>query len=212
MARRQLKPSPSAAIFRVRWSDIDGHEAELLARRSRHGLWRATRAPAARPPSIAVLPFDNMSGDPAQDYFADGMSEDLITALSRIRWLFVIAATRPLSTRTAAVDVRQVARELGVRYVLEGSARRAGNQLRVSAQLIDAGDGGHHWAEQYDRKLGDIFAVQDEITRSVVAAIEPRLLAAEGVRAFSRSFRRSRSLGAGGAGSNADLAPDARRL
>ena len=138
-------------------------------------------------PSIAVLPFDNMSGDPTQEYFADGISEDLITGLSRIRWLFVIARNSTFVYKNRAVDVRQVARELGVRYVLEGSVRRAGKRLRISAQLIDALTGGHHWAEQYDRELGDIFGVQDEITHSVVAAIEPRLLAAEGVRAFARS-------------------------
>ena len=138
-------------------------------------------------PSIAVLPFDNMSGDPDQDYFADGISEDLITGLSRIRWLFVIARNSTFVYKGRAVDVRQVASKLGVRYVLEGSVRRAGQRLRVSAQLIDAVTGGHHWAEQYDRELGDIFAIQDEITSSVVASIQPRLLAAEGVRAFSRS-------------------------
>jgi TolB-like protein/Flp pilus assembly protein TadD len=138
-------------------------------------------------PSIAVLPFANMSGDPEQEYFADGISEDLITGLARIRWLFVIARNSSFVYKDRAVDVKQVSRELGVRYVLEGSVRRAGKQLRISAQLIDATTGGHHWAERYDRKLGDIFAVQDEITRSVAAAIEPRLLAAEGVRALSRS-------------------------
>ncbi len=138
-------------------------------------------------PSIAVLPFANMSDDPDQEYFADGMSEDLITGLSRIRWLFVIARNSTFVYKHRAVDVKQVARELGVRYVLEGSVRRAGKQLRISAQLIDAMTGGHHWAERYDRELGDIFAVQDEITRSVAAAIEPQLLAAEGVRALSRS-------------------------
>ena len=138
-------------------------------------------------PSIAVLPFDNMSGDPDQDYFADGISEDLITGLSRIRWLFVIARNSTFVYKGRAVDIRQVASKLGVRYVLEGSVRRAGQRLRVSAQLIDAVTGGHHWAEQYDRELGDIFAIQDEITSSVVASIQPRLLAAEGVRAFSRS-------------------------
>src|SRR6185369_6776016 len=137
-------------------------------------------------PSIAVLPFDNMSDDPDQEHFADGMSEDLITGLSRIRWLFVIARNSAFVYKGRAVDVKQVAAELGVRYVLEGSVRRAGRQLRISAQLIDATTGGHHWAERYDRKLGDIFAVQDEITRSVAAAIEPHLLAAEGVRALSR--------------------------
>ena len=138
-------------------------------------------------PSIAVLPFANMSEDPDQEHFADGISEDLITDLSRIRWLFVIARNSTFVYKNRAVDVKQVARELGVRYVLEGSVRRAGNRIRISAQLVDAITGGHHWAERYDRELGDIFAVQDEITRNVVAAIEPRLLAAEGVRALSRS-------------------------
>ena len=138
-------------------------------------------------PSIAVLPFTNMSGDAEQDYFADGISEDLITGLSHIRWLFVIARNSTFVYKHRAVDVKQVSRELGVRYVLEGSVRRAGKRLRISAQLIDAMTGGHHWAERYDRELGDIFAVQDEITRSVAGAIEPHLLAAEGVRALSRS-------------------------
>ncbi|WP_315835997.1 BTAD domain-containing putative transcriptional regulator [Bradyrhizobium prioriisuperbiae] len=138
-------------------------------------------------PSIAVLPFSNMSDDPDQEHFADGMSEDLITGLARIRWLFVIARNSTFVYKQRAVDVKQVSRELGVRYVLEGSVRRSGRQLRVSAQLIDAITGGHHWAERYDRELGDIFAVQDEITRSVAAAIEPHLLAAEGVRALSHS-------------------------
>ncbi|HEX2113136.1 MAG TPA: tetratricopeptide repeat protein [Alphaproteobacteria bacterium] len=138
-------------------------------------------------PSIAVLPFTNMCGDPDQEHFADGISEDLITSLSRIRWLFVIARNSTFVYKHQPVDVKQVARELGVRYVLEGSVRRAGKRLRISAQLIDAMTGGHHWAERYDRELGDIFAVQDEITRSVAGAIEPCMLAAEGLRALSRS-------------------------
>ena len=163
---------------------VDGHDLELSAMPA---AGEGGALPLPDRPSIAVLPFDNMSGDPSQEYFADGISEDLITGLSRIRWLFVIARNSSFVYKHRAVDVRQVARELGVRYVLEGSVRRAGKQLRISAQLIDALTGGHHWAEQYDRELGDMFAVQDEITRSVVAAIEPRLLAAEGVRAFSRS-------------------------
>ena len=133
-------------------------------------------------PSIAVLPFANMSEDPDQEHFADGISEDLITDLSRIHWLFVIARNSTFVYKNRAIDVKQVARELGVRYVLEGSVRRAGKRIRINAQLVDAVTGGHHWAERYDRELGDIFAVQDEITRSVVAAIEPRLLAAEGIR------------------------------
>ena len=138
-------------------------------------------------PSIAVLPFDNMSGDPDQEHFADGLSEDLITGLARIHWLFVIARNSTFVYKNRAVDVKQVARELGVRYVLEGSVRRAGTRLRISAQLIDAATGGHHWAERYDREVGDIFVVQDEITASVAAAIEPSVLAAEGIRALARS-------------------------
>jgi TolB-like protein len=138
-------------------------------------------------PSLAVLPFANMSGDRDQDYFADGISEDLITGLARIRWLFVIARNSSFVYKGRPVDVSQVSRELGVRYVLEGSIRRSGRRLRISAQLVDAITGAHYWAERYDRELGDIFAVQDEITRSVAAAIEPQLLAAEGIRTLARS-------------------------
>jgi len=138
-------------------------------------------------PSIAVLPFTNMSGHTDQDYFAEGISEDLITELARIRWLFVIARNSSFVYKNRSLDVKEVSRALGVRYVLEGSVRRSGKQVRITAQLVDATTGMHHWAEHYDRKAGDIFAVQDEITRSVVAAIEPRLLAAEGLRASSRS-------------------------
>ncbi|MEA2884401.1 MAG: hypothetical protein QOH32_3657 [Bradyrhizobium sp.] len=161
---------------------------KIVAAPARPGIDGTTPALALPDrPSIAVLPFDNMSEGPDQEYFADGISEDLITALSRIHWLFVIARNSTFVYKNRAVDVKQVARELGVRYVLEGSVRRAGTRIRISAQLIDAITGGHHWAERYDRELNDIFAVQDEITRNVVAAIEPRLMAAEGVRALSRS-------------------------
>ncbi len=130
-------------------------------------------------PSIAVLPFDNLSGDPEQAYFADGMAEELITALSRYRWFFVIARNSSFTYKGRAVDVRQVGQELGVRYVLEGSVRKAGNRIRVTAQLIDAGTGNHIWAERYDRELNDIFALQDEITESIVATVEPELGAIE---------------------------------
>ncbi|MGO9360561.1 MAG: winged helix-turn-helix domain-containing protein [Xanthobacteraceae bacterium] len=130
-------------------------------------------------PSIAVLPFANMSGDPEQDYFADGMVEDIITGLSRIKWLFVIARNSSFTYKGRAVDVKQVGRELGVRYVLEGSVRKAANRVRITGQLIDAEDGSHLWAERYDRDLGDVFALQDEITVSVVAAIEPNVRRAE---------------------------------
>jgi adenylate cyclase len=138
-------------------------------------------------PSIAVLPFQNMSGDPEQEYFADGMVEEIITALSRIRWFFVIARNSTFTYKGHAVDVKQVGRELGVRYVLEGSVRKAGNRIRVTAQLVEAATGNHVWAERYDRDLADIFAVQDEITERVVAAIEPELYAAEQVRSQNKA-------------------------
>jgi adenylate cyclase len=137
-------------------------------------------------PSIAVLPFQNMSGDPEQEYFADGMVEDIITELSRIRWLFVIARNSTFTYKGKAVDVKQVARELGVRYVLEGSVRKGGNRVRVTTQLIDPTSGAHIWAERYDRDLSDIFAVQDEITASVAGVIEPALAEAEQQRALRR--------------------------
>ena len=130
-------------------------------------------------PSIAVLPFANISGDPDQDYFADGMVEDIITGLSRIRWLFVIARNSSFTYKGRAVDVKQVGHELGVRYVLEGSVRKVGDRVRITGQLIDAEDGSHIWAERYDRELTDVFALQDEITVSVIAAIEPNLRRAE---------------------------------
>ena len=133
-------------------------------------------------PSIAVLPFANMSGDPEQEYFADGIVEDITTALSKLRWFFVIARNSAFVYKGRAVDVKQVGRELGVRYVLEGSVRRGGNRLRITAQLVDAATGNHVWAERYDRELADIFSVQDEITEHVVAAIEPELYAAEYIR------------------------------
>ena len=130
-------------------------------------------------PSIAVLPFQNMGGDPEQEYFADGMVEDIITGLSRIKWLFVIARNSSFAYKGKAIDIRQVGRELGVRYVLEGGVRKAGNRVRITGQLIEADTGAHLWAERYDRALDDIFAMQDEITLSVVGAIEPSLRRAE---------------------------------
>jgi adenylate cyclase len=134
-------------------------------------------------PSIAVLPFQNMSGDPEQEYFADGMVEDIITALSRFKWLFVIARNSTFTYKGRSVDIRQVGRELGVRYVLEGSVRRASDRVRITAQLIDAETRAHIWADRYDRAVDDIFALQDEITLSTVAAIEPSLRQAEIERA-----------------------------
>jgi adenylate cyclase len=137
-------------------------------------------------PSIAVLPFQNMSGDPEQEYFADGMVEEIITALSRIRWLFVIARNSTFTYKGQAADVKRVSRELGVRYVLEGSVRKGGNRVRVTAQLIDAASSAHVWAERYDRDLSDVFAVQDEITASVAGVIEPTLADAEQQRVLRK--------------------------
>jgi adenylate cyclase len=145
----------------------------------------ASAKPASRPlslpekPSIAVLPFTNMSGDPEQEFFADGISEDLITALSKIRWFFVIARNSTFTYKGQAVEVTQVARELGVRYVIEGSVRKAGNRVRITAQVVEAASGNHLWAERYDRDLKDIFALQDEMAQTIVGAVEPELSAAE---------------------------------
>jgi adenylate cyclase len=138
-------------------------------------------APLALPdkPSIAILAFQNMSGDSEQEFFADGIAEDIITALSKAHWLFVIARNSSFTYKGKSVDMRQVGRELGVRYVLEGSVRKAGNRVRITAQLIDAGGGQHVWAERYDRALEDIFVVQDEITQSIIGAIAPGIVAAE---------------------------------
>ena len=138
-------------------------------------------------PSIAVLPFNNLSGDPEQEYFSDGITEDIITALSRLRWFLIIARNSTFVYKGTAVDVKQVGRELGVEYVIEGSVRKARNRIRISAQLIDGATGNNLWAENYDRELADIFDVQDEITQTVVATIEPKLVAAEGVRSQRRS-------------------------
>ena len=143
---------------------------------------RPLHPPQSGQPVIVVLPFTNMSGDPEQEYFADGLTEDLITALSHVREFFVIARNTAFTYRGRAVDIQVLANELGVRYVLEGSVRKAGNRLRISAQLIDAITSSHIWAERYDRELVDIFEIQDEVTDNVVGAVEPRLRKAETVR------------------------------
>ena len=142
----------------------------------------AERAPAlALPdkPSIAVLPFQNMSGDPEQEYFADGMVEEIITALSRFKMLFVIARNSSFAYKDRAVDIKQVGRELGVRYVLEGSVRKAAGRVRITGQLIDAANGSHLWADRFEGDLNDVFALQDEVTSKVVSAIQPKLLQTE---------------------------------
>jgi adenylate cyclase len=167
-------------------------EPETLALIAELHEWPVVVAVAEKPfphvpegPSIAVLPFANIGGDQQSENFADGIAEDITTALSRLRWLFVIARSSTFTYKGAAVDVRQVARELGVRYILEGSTRIVGSRIRVSAQLVNAASGMHVWANHYDRELGDFFNLQDDIAEHVVAALEPNLFAQEGFRASS---------------------------
>ena len=157
-------------VYRI----VPAAKAAGESRRSKHDA-----SPLPSKPSIAVLPFMNMSGDAEQQYFSDGITEDIITELSRFRQLFVIARNSSFQYRGQDVDVKRLGRELGVQYVVEGSVRRAGNRVRVTAQLIDAPTGHHVWAERYDRDLEDIFAVQDEVTRRIVTSIAPRLQSEE---------------------------------
>jgi TolB-like protein len=175
---RELAGS-DAAESTSRFAAGDGSALELL--------FGTSTPPIPDKPSIAVLPFSNMSGDPEQEYFSDGITEDIITALSRLRWFFVVARNSSFAYKGGNTDVRIIGRNLGVRYVLEGSVRRSGQRVRVSAQLVDAVQGNHMWAERYDREIVDMFALQDELTANVTAAIEPRLVAAEGSRAATRS-------------------------
>ena len=158
-------------------ADASGLPPDQVHERSRPAL------PLPDRPAVAVLPFINMSGDPEQEYFSDGISEDIITALSKLRWFFVIARNSSFIYKGKAVHMKQVAEELGVGYVVEGGVRKSGDRVRITAQLNDVVTGSHIWAEHYDRSLADVFAVQDEITEAIVAAIEPQLYAAENVHA-----------------------------
>lgn len=184
----------------VTFVDGGSREVKNIERALRVWMWSPQGAEAAlaeslsvpdaasrNRPSIAVLPFDNMSGDPDQGYFADGITEDIITDLSKVSGLFVIARNSSFAYKGMARDVRKVSQELGVRYVLEGSVRRAANRIRINAQMIDGQTGGHLWAERYDRDLEDIFAVQDEVTRTIVTALEVKLTASEEARRESHS-------------------------
>lgn len=178
--QRLIRTLPRKGIRFV--GDVNEHDSSEAA-----GDRRAlTTAESRHPPSIAVLPFANMSGDTAQEHFADGIAEDLITALSRFRSLFVIARSSSFTYKGKSVDVREVARELGVRYVLEGSVRTGAQRVRVTAQLVDAENGVEVWADRYDRPLEAIFAVQDDITDTITATIEPEIGAAERERARRR--------------------------
>ena len=171
--------------YAVRWEPADWPISATAAPRSGAGIPSPPDAPLPLPdkPSIAVLPFQNMSGDPEQEYFADGMVEDIITALSRFKSLFVIARNSTFSYKGKSPDIRQVGRELGVRYVLEGSVRKAGGKVRITGQLIEAESGTHLWADRFDGSLEDIFDLQDQVTTSVVGAVAPRLDQAEIERA-----------------------------
>jgi TolB-like protein/class 3 adenylate cyclase/tetratricopeptide (TPR) repeat protein len=160
---------------------LDGEDA--LSALTKSSASSASPLPLPEKPSIAVLPFQNMSGDPEQEYFADGMVEDIITALSRFKSLFVIARNSSFTYKGKAVDIKQVGRELGVRYVLEGSVRKAGNRVRITGQLIEASAGRHLWADKFDGALEDVFGLQDQITTSVVGLLAPTLEQAEIERA-----------------------------
>ncbi len=178
LGERTLKNIPRPVpIYRVDWEAEDPSESGILS----------GTLTLPDKPSIVVLPFDNMSGDPEQQYFADGITEDIITALSRHRWFFVIARNTSFTYKDRAVDIKRVAADLGVRYVLEGSVRKSGDRVRVTGQLIDAETNAHLWAERYDRSFEDVFAIQDEITENVVGAIEPEILMGEGRRAIRQT-------------------------
>jgi adenylate cyclase len=168
--------------FQVRWDTADWKPSLLMTTAPTIGTdpTNVGMPSLLDKPSVAILPFANMSGDPEQEYFADGITEDIITALSKWRWFFVIARNSTFTYKGRSVDVRDVSRELGVRYVLTGSVRRAASRVRITAQLIDASSAVHVWAEQYDRQLNDVFDIQDEVTQSVAAAIGPALADVEG--------------------------------
>jgi len=167
---------------------VRAYRSLLAETADRPSIQSGATAPRPLPdrPSIAVLPFHNVSGDPEQEYFVDGITEDIITALSKWRWFLVIARNSTFAYKGKSVDLKEVSRELGVRYVLEGSMRRAGKRVRISSQLINTATGTHLWAERYDRDLTDIFAVQDDITSRVAAAIEPALSRAESQRVIAK--------------------------
>ncbi len=178
------------------FEDAGRHEVKNIARPIQVWRWAAGTAetvsatlgsseplPLPEQPSLAVLPFDNMSGDQEQEYFTDGIVEDIITELSKYSWLLVIARNTTFTFKGASVDIKEVGRQLGVHYVMEGSVRKSGNRVRITAQLVDARSGTHVWAERYDRELADVFAVQDEITQNVAGAIQPELISAEVDRA-----------------------------
>ena len=178
-ARRSSRISPSRSGSTR--CEVGAPRSAQAGQSSRTGCRQRLALPDK--PSIAVLPFQNMSGDPEQEYFADGMVEDIITALSRFKWLFVIARNSSFTYKGRAVDIKQVGRELGVRYVLEGSVRKAGGRVRITGQLIDSDTGAHLWADRFEGSLEDVFDLQDRVTTSVVTAIAPKITQVEMERA-----------------------------
>jgi TolB-like protein len=193
--RKQLGPAPDGGEW-IATAPRAGYRfvGEIAAQ-------PATDQPLITPgdrPSIAVLPFTNVSGEKEQEYLADGITEDIITALTRFRWFFVIARNSSFVYKGKSLEVKQIAQELGVRYLLGGSVRKAGGRVRISAQLIDARSGNHIWAERYDLELTEVFAIQDEIAERVAGAIEPELLKSQGAEAVA-SHRQHDCLGPGAA-------------
>src|SRR5262245_8999989 len=178
----------SIPAFEVKWNAADWNAvaSDVASSSAASSIPPVVALPLPDKPSIAVLPFQNMSGDPEQEYFTDGVSEDIITELSRFHSLFVIARNSSFSYKGKSPNILQVGRELGVRYVLEGSIRKSSNRIRVTAQLIDTLTGNHIWAERYDRVLEDVFAVQEEVTQAIVSVIAPQIESTERSKAARR--------------------------
>jgi TolB-like protein len=186
--RKQLGPTTDGGDWITTIPRVGYRFVGLPAKQPTEGIAEPYASPIERDhrPSIAVLPFGNLSGDKEQEYLADGITEDIITALTRFRWFFVIARNSSFAYKYKSLDAKQIAQELGVQYLLEGSVRRSGQQVRISAQLVEATSGKHIWAERYDLELTEVFAIQDAIAERVAGAIEPELLKTEGAQAAAR--------------------------
>ncbi|OKO68295.1 winged helix-turn-helix domain-containing protein [Bradyrhizobium sp. AS23.2] len=184
--RKQLGPISEGGDWITTVPRVGYRFVGLQAKEPMENIAQATTLPAEHRPWIAVLPFVNLSGEREQEYLADGITEDIITALTRFRWLFVIARNSSFAYKHKLLDAKQIAQELGVEYLIEGSVRKSGQKMRISAQLVDARSGKHIWAERYDLELNDVFAIQDEIAERVAGAIEPELLKTEGAQAAAR--------------------------
>src|SRR5262249_44752593 len=186
--RKQLGPTADGGDWITTIPRVGYRFVGLPAKEPIESIAESKASPTEREhrPSIAVLPFANLSGDKEQEYLADGITEDIITALTRFRWLFVIARNSSFAYKHKSLDAKQIAQELGVEYLIEGSVRRSGQKIRISAQLVEATSGKHIWAERYDLEMTEVFAIQDEIAERVAGAIEPELLKTEGAQAAAR--------------------------